>query len=125
MASPDARQILQSLVQGLDPVSGGGLPAGSVVQRPEVLGAILEAIAALEATGERARRRAQLPQNVGRPWSEEEEAQLEVAFRAGEALTLIAARHCRTIAAIEARLERVGLITAKQRTTRNRYVTRG
>ncbi|MGH8220825.1 MAG: hypothetical protein ACREUT_20010 [Steroidobacteraceae bacterium] len=124
MASHDARQILQSLVQGFDPVSGAELPAQSVVQRTEVLGALLEAISALESDAERARRRAQLPQNVGRAWSKEEEAQLEAAFRAGDALAVLAARHSRTTAAIEARLELMELITASERTTRNRYVTR-
>jgi hypothetical protein len=55
MASLDARQILQALVQGFDPVSGAELPAGAVVQRTEVLGALLEAISALEAHAERER----------------------------------------------------------------------
>jgi hypothetical protein len=124
MASLDARQILQALVQGFDPVSGAQLPAGEVVQRTEVLGALLEAISALEADAERTRRRAQPPQNVGKPWSKAEEAQLEAAFGSGEALPAIAHRHSRTITAIEARLELMGLITAGERTTRNRFVTR-
>jgi hypothetical protein len=124
MASLDARQTLQTLVQGFDPVSGAELPAGTVVQQAEVIRALLAGIAALEADAERMRRRAQLPRNVGRPWSAEEEEQLRAEFRAGDALPGIAARHHRTVAAIEARLERLGLITADQRTTRNRYVTR-
>ena len=129
MASLDARQILQTLVQGFDPVSGEELPAGAVVHRTEVLGALLEAISALEADAERARRgpqlpHPQLPQKMGKAWSTDEEAQLEAAFRAGEALPAIAARHGRTLAAIEARLERLGLITERERTTRNRHVTR-
>lgn len=124
MASLDARQILQALVQGFDPVSGEQLPAGTVVQKGEVLGALLEGISALEADAERARRRAQLPQKVGQAWSPEEEAQLAAAFRAGEPLQGIAARHRRTVAAIEARLERMELMTAGERTTRNRFVTR-
>ena len=94
------------------------------MHRTEVLGALLEAISALEADAERARRGPQLPQKMGKAWSAVEEAQLEAAFRAGEALPGIAARHGRTLAAIEARLERLGLITAGERTTRNRYVTR-
>jgi|GEM_PF-622569 len=124
MASFDAREILQTLVQGFDPSTGAELPAGTVVHQAEVIRALLAAIAALEADAERTRRRAQLPRNVGRPWSAEEEARLEAAFRSGEAVAAIAARHHRTVAAIEARLERLGLITTEQRTTRNRYVTR-
>src|SRR5690242_20564510 len=101
MASLDARQILQSLVQGFDPVSGAELPEGAAVQRTEVLGALLEAISALEAQAERARRGPQLAGNMGKPWSTEEEAQLGAAFRAGEPLASLAARHGRTLAAIE------------------------
>ncbi len=120
-----ARQILQALVQGFDPVSGAELPAGTVVQHAEVLRALLAGITALEADALRTRRRAQLPGNVGRPWSGEEEERLSAAFRAREELPAIAARHRRTVAAIEARLERLGLLAPEQRTTRNRYVTRG
>src|SRR5579883_2468510 len=123
MASFDAREILQTLVQGFDPSTGAELPAGTVVHQAEVIRALLAAIAALQTDAERTRRRAQLPRNVGRPWSAEEEEQLRAEFRAGEALPEIAARHERTLAAIEARLERLELITADQRTTRNRYVT--
>lgn len=120
----DARQILQALVQGFDPVSGAELPAGTVVQRAEVIRALLAGITALEANALRSRRRAALPENVGRPWSEAEEARLSAAFRARERLPAIAARHRRTVAAIEARLERLGLLAPEERTTRNRYVTR-
>lgn len=119
-----ARQILEQLVQGVDPLSGAQLPAGTVVQRAEVMRALLAGIAALEADLRRSRRREQLPANVGRPWDPREEVQLAAAFRAGSPLAEIAARHARTVAAIEARLERLGLIGPEQRTTRNRYVTR-
>ncbi len=120
----DARQILQTLVQGFDPVSGAELPAGTVVQSAEVIRALLAGISALEADALRARRRSQLPENVGRAWSPEEEERLSAAFRAGEKLPAIAAGHRRTVAAIEARLERLGLLAPEERTTRNRYVTR-
>ncbi|HUN27044.1 MAG TPA: hypothetical protein VMU67_12125 [Steroidobacteraceae bacterium] len=124
MDTRDPRQVLQAIVQGFDPVSGAELPPGTVVQRPEVLQALLSGITALESDAERSRRRAQLPENVGRPWALAEEQQLSAAFRAGEPLEAIAARHRRTVAGIEARLERLGLLTPDQRTTRNRYITR-
>lgn len=125
MDTRDARQTLQALVQGFDPISGAELPVATIVQEPEVIRALLAAIAALEADAVRTRRRAQLPRNVGRPWSAAEEERLTAEYRAGETLPAIAALHHRTVAAIEARLERLALITAEQRTTRNRYITRG
>ena len=124
MEQPDARQILQILVQGLDPFTGARLNPDSVRRHTEVVEALLAGISALDAQAARTRRRAQLPQNLGRPWSEEEEQRLGDAFRAGQGLPSIAAEHRRTLAAIEARLERMGLLTPEQRVTRNRYVSR-
>jgi hypothetical protein len=124
MEQPDARQILQILVQGLDPFTGARLNPDSVCRHTEVVEALLAGISALDAQAARTRRRAQLPQNLGRPWSEEEEQRLGDAFRAGQGLPSIAAEHRRTLAAIEARLERMGLLTPEQRVTRNRYVSR-
>jgi Tfp pilus assembly protein FimV len=115
--------MLQTLVQGFDPVSGAELPAATPLQHAEVIQALLAGITALEAQQVRTRRRAQLPENVGRPWSTPEEERLTVSFRSGESLAAIAAQHRRTLAAIEARLERLGLLAAAQRTTRNRYVS--
>jgi hypothetical protein len=117
-----ARQILQTLVQGFDPSSGAELPAGTPLQQADVIRALLAGITALEAQAVRTRRRAQLPENVGRPWSPGEEQRLVASFHSGEPLPAIAAQHRRTVAALEVRLERLGLLAPEQRTTRNRYV---
>jgi hypothetical protein len=116
-----ARQILQSLVQGLDPFSGHDLPPGTVLQQADVLRALLAGVAALEQGVARASRRAQLPKNIGRSWSADEQSQLIDAFQSGEDLMEIANRHGRTLRAIEARLEKLGLITADERTTQDRF----
>ena len=122
MKEQRARQILQALVQGVDPLTGEELPAGTVLQQADVLRALLAGLAALEQTSARAQRRAQLPDNVGRPWSADEEIQLTEAFESGEALLSIAARHGRTLRAIEARLERLGLLTVERRSTISSFV---
>ena len=116
-----AKQILQSLVQGIDPDTGEELPGGSVLQQADVLRALLAGVAALEQVGARAQRRALLPENVGIAWTADEERSLVNAFQAGESLAEIAARHARTLRAIEARLERLGLLSAQQRTTTNSF----
>jgi catalase (peroxidase I) len=121
MQEQRARQILQALVQGVDPFNGEDLPAGTVLQQADVLRALLAGVAALEQNAVRATRRAQLPQNIGRTWSAEEQGNLIDAFQAGEALGDIALRHGRTLRAIEARLEKLGLLSAAQRTTRDRF----
>jgi catalase (peroxidase I) len=116
-----ARQILQALVQGVDPFDGEELPAGTVLQQADVLRALLAGVAALEQDAARASRRAQLPRNIGRTWSAQEQAELIEAFDAGDPLADIAEKHGRTLRAIEARLEKIGLITAAERTTADRF----
>jgi hypothetical protein len=121
MQQARARQILQSLIQGVDPVSGAELPRETVLQHAEVLRALLAGLAALEQTAARAQRRAQLPDNVGRSWTTEEESRLVTAFKRGDSPVVIARQHGRTLRAIEARLEKLGLITAEERTTRGGF----
>jgi hypothetical protein len=116
-----ARQILQALIQGVDPFDGSELPSGTVLQQADVLRALLAGVAALEQDAARASRRAQLPRNIGRTWSAEENTRLVDAFRRGENLPDVAVRHGRTLRAIEARLEKLGLLTAEQRTTTDRF----
>jgi len=118
-----ARQILQALVQGIDPLTGEELAPGTVLQPADVLRALLAGVSALEQMAARAQRRAQLPGNVGRAWTEEEEGMLVAAFKSGDSLADIAAKHGRTLRAIEARLERLGLLTSDQRSTHNSFVS--
>ena len=120
MREQRARQILQSLVQGIDPITGEELAAGSVLQHADVLRALLAGVAALEQSVARAQRRAHLPGNAGRPWTPEEEQALISAFQAGKELFEIAGSHGRTVRAIEARLEKLGLISLGPTTTRGR-----
>jgi len=118
-----AKATLKSLVEGVDPVTGYPLPKSLVLHHATVIRALLCAVAVLEADEVRRRRRARLPRNTGRPWRAAEDAQVLAAFRGGEPLLQIAARHCRSLASVESRLERLGALAPEQRLTRNRYVT--
>lgn len=117
-----ARVILESLVQGIHPKTGGELPEDSVVNEIDVNRAMATAVLALDQISARIARRAQLPESVGRRWNEEEVQQLKDEFSRGEPIPLIATKHRRTIRAIEARLERLGLLTADQRMTANPFL---
>ncbi len=121
MQQTRARQILQSLIQGIDPVTGEELPHETVLQHADVLRALLAGLAALEQTAARAQRRSQLPDNVGHAWTTDEESRLVAAFKRGDSPAAIAHQHGRTLRAIEARLEKLGLMTAEQRTTRGGF----
>jgi hypothetical protein len=118
-----ARAVLQSLIQGVDPVTGEEVPPDSIANKIEVNRALHTAVVALEQTQARLQRRAYLPASVGKTWSEEEEQALRAAFGSGDPVTAIAARHGRTVRAIEARLERLGLLRLDQRTTGNAFAT--
>ena len=121
MRETRAREILQALIQGVSPFDGEELPPGTILQQADVLRALLAGVSALEEGEARAERRAQRPETRGRAWSDEEQELLVSAFNAGEPLSEIAARHRRTLRAIEARLEKFGYITPDQRTTRDRF----
>ncbi len=116
-----SRAVLTTLIQGCDPQSGEPLPGECVIHRPDVLRAMLAGLGALEQTAARAQRRAQLPENVGQSWTSDEEKELIVAFKSGDSPAAIAQKHGRTLRAIEARLEKLGLITAEQRSTRGGF----
>lgn len=117
----ESRAILRTLIQGCDPQSGDPVPRDSIIHRTDVLRAMLAGLAALELTAARAQRRAQLPEKVGQAWTTEEEKELVTAFKSGESPERIARKHGRTLRAIEARLEKLGLITAEERTTRGGF----
>ncbi len=125
MSAPNyqrSRQVPQALVQGVDPETSAELPMDTVLNRVDVVRALLAAIEALDAVSARALRRAQLPGSVGKTWSDEEERQLKVEFAGGEPVTVIATKHGRTGRAIESRPERLGLLRADQRTTNNSFL---
>jgi hypothetical protein len=122
---PKARNVLGALIQGVDPDTGKELPPDSVLNRPDVLRALLTSVAALDAVQARALRRAQLPAGVGKPWGDSEEQQLRDEYHRNTPLPDIAAKHSRTLRAIEARLERMGLLRADQRTTSNSFMGAG
>lgn len=117
-----ARTVIQSLVRGVDPETGDGLAKNSIVNRIEVNRALSTSILAIDQMTARLVRRAQLPESVGKTWTGGEERTLRDEFKAGEPVQLIATKHGRTIRAIEARLEKLGLITAGQRATSSSFV---
>jgi len=117
-----AASVIQSLIQGLHPETGLPLTEDSVFQDARVLRSLLTVEECLKAVRGRVERRSQLPKNVGRAWSDEEDARLKSAFHDCKAVEDIAEDHQRTPVAIESRLEKLGLITAENRTTDNHFV---
>jgi len=121
MTPTRAVRILDCLIRGADPTTGADIPPGSVLEQPDVIRALLEGVSAIKYSVERNARRAQLPMNIGKSWSEEEHARLVDEFRASVPIADIASRHGRTVRAIEARLQNAGLLNDEQRTTTDRF----
>lgn len=123
MQHTEAKTILMSLIEGRNPGSEEQLPSECVVHHSDVIRALLLGVGAIDVADARAKRRAALPTNVGHDWTTREEEQLRSEFAAKEPLNVIAARHGRTLRAIEARLQRMELITVEQRTTRGGFTS--
>jgi len=79
-----ARTVIQSLVHGLDPETGEDLPKEDTANRIEVNRSMSIALTALEQVEARMVRRSQLPEGVGKTWTEEEEQQLKAEFAGSE-----------------------------------------
>ena len=99
-----AREIIQTLADGVDPATGELLPKESVYNSPQVIRAlytILEATASSE--------KAKSPRNAGKFWNDAEDDKLRDEFADKLAISQIAQEHGRTNHAIERRLEHLGL----------------
>src|SRR3954469_10065076 len=92
-----ARQIIDTLAQGVHPVTGEVMPDDSPYNAPPVIRALVAASRALEGkpsapapAADRTERvaRAQ-PSNQGKPWSAEDDARLEAAYAAGTDLKVV------------------------------------
>jgi hypothetical protein len=104
MDAAQALTVVRSLANGVDPETGEVFPAESTYQRPQVVRALYEAANALERIERFERRKSQMPQKTGEPWTEDEDRRLLAAFDAGRALQELAAAHERTMGAVRARL---------------------
>ena len=82
MTPPQALPILRALADGVDPHTGEVFPAGSAYQHVDTVRALFVAIAALEASEGKPKpaKRADLPPQAGKPWTDEEDAHLREAF---------------------------------------------
>lgn len=119
MTTQSPAEVLSALAKGVDPASGEVLDATGLWQQPVIADALRAGATALAERAPPAR--AASAANVGQPWTPQEEHDLLGEFAAGTPLPEIASRHQRSLTAIEARLERLGKITAEQRVTRNRF----
>lgn len=111
MDDSKAHGIIATLAKGLDPISGRAFPSDSPYQAPDIVRALFVAAQALDAKlHTRGRGKGELPANAGKPWNDEEDRRLLLQFDAGQTIQDLARAHGRTVAGIQARLERHGRV---------------
>ena len=119
-----ATKLIEALASGVNPLTGEVLNDGNPCQDPEVVRALCLAARALDERRQRLERQKALPANVGKPWSNEEDALLVAAFHSGKKLGELAIAHQRTAAGIEARLEKLGLVEVTEQRERLGFARR-
>jgi hypothetical protein len=112
MEIQEALTVVRKLADGVHPETGEILSSDSLYNHPQAVRALHRAIGALEFQSERERTRKFLPSNAGKPWSNQEDAQICDELRRGMSFEHIAQMHNRTNGSIVARLVKLGRISA-------------
>lgn len=107
MEMSEAVEIVRKLADGLHPETGQALGSDCLYQDAQIVRALHCAVRALELQHARERTRRSLPRNAGKPWSDQEDAQLQEELRRGISLQEIAAAHSRRVGSVVARLVRL------------------
>ena len=110
MEIDEALGVIKALADGVDPNTGEMLPDNSPIQSAIVVRALYTSINALEKNLKSTSRKSNLPDNAGKPWSDEEDKQVEDEYKSGMTVTEISKLHLRTRGAIQSRLLKLGLI---------------
>lgn len=105
-----ARQIIDTLAQGIHPLTGEAMPDDSPYNAPPVIRALFAVSQALDGSIERSRPRPPPPLNAGKPWSEDDDALLLAGFEQGDEQKVLAEALGRTRFGVEQRLVKLGKI---------------
>ena len=103
-----AKHILTILSDGIHPITGEILPDSDSSNQLEVVRALNTILRALETQTPSTKR--SLPENNGKPWTEDDDAELCRLFDSGFSRKELSAHFKRTAGSISARLEKLGRI---------------
>ena len=103
-----AKEILTVLADGIDPITGEVLPAEDSCNHPEVIRALHTVLTSFKE--EKSSRRS-LPENAGKPWTQEDEKTLCEMYDQGKSAKEISEYFKRTSGGIAARLVKLGKIS--------------
>ncbi len=111
-----AHQIIDTLAQGIHPVTGAAMPEDSPYNAPPVIRALFAVSQALllqSAPPATVKPRRELPPNAGKAWPPEDDRRLSLAFDGGTELKQLALDLGRSPFAVESRLIRLGKLPAR------------
>ncbi|WP_035057374.1 hypothetical protein [Andreprevotia chitinilytica] len=119
MLVTDAKVLIESFANGVDPETGEVLAESSVLNQPRVIRALFVASRALEQLGQHDNGQRintktvverEKPENAGKAWSDEEDQALLAGFDDGLTAKELAQHHGRSLNGINAWLVRLGRI---------------
>ncbi|WP_201554890.1 hypothetical protein [Psychrobacter sp. 72-O-c] len=110
MNNQEAINIIQALVDGINPLSDEPLSSSSLCLNSDIQRALQATIPALESKIRADVRKSNLPINAGKPWNSEEDQQLIDAFDNGDSIVTLVEYHQRTKGSITSRLGKLGKI---------------
>lgn len=100
-----AKEILEGLADGVNPLTGEILPPTDSCNQADVVRAIHAVLATISVPKVKSQ-----PLNAGKPWTKAEEDTLITEFESGMGISAIAKLHERSKGAIETRLVSLGKI---------------
>ncbi len=101
-----AKEIVSALAEGIDPITGELLPEESVYNKGDVVRALYTV---LDVLGKKKPKK-NLPENAGKPWSDELDQRLKDVYNSGISVKEIAKEMGRTTGSISSRLVKLGLV---------------
>lgn len=117
MELQSARQIIDTLAQGVHPVTGELMPEDSPYNAPPVIRALFAVSRALDEKPDAAAsepRPRTLPPNAGKPWASTDDEQLAQRYVEGMDLRPLAQELGRTRFAVESRLVKLGKLPPRE-----------
>ena len=112
MELQEARQIIDTLAQGIHPQTGEAMPEDSPYNAPPVIRALFAVSRALDGGPVRPKRAA--PANAGKPWAAQDDQGLLRLFDSGADLKQMAQELGRSRVAVEARLVKFGRLSSRE-----------
>ncbi len=118
MELTEARTIVRTLAQGVDPITGEAFAADSPYNHPQVIRALFtvhdhaQSMRSRIGVDEKRQRNIErgLPSNAGLPWTDDDRTRVASRFKDGRTFEELATTLERTRTAIQAELIRQGLV---------------